>query len=200
MSGASNFARGPFVAFMSNSDIFGNGSSGFEIFRHRVFSTERIQYTFADVGESRTPVISDGGGFLAFASSSEIVDPDGRTRLTGAATGTAAPFNADGNFEIFRTKGRRQAWQITSSTGCDNSIPSIQDNGRSIVFVSTCDHIPGSNPAGIPQLFMYRDIKKSDPLISASACRIEDGCCNEANGCYPRIHGRKIRPPKPFRD
>lgn len=200
MSGASNFARGPFVAFMSDSDMFGNGSSGFEIFRYRVFTTERIQYTFADSGQSRTPVISDGGGFLAFASSSEIVDGRGRTRLTGAAIGLQPPFNADGNYEIFRTKGRRQAWQITTSSGCDNFDPSIQDNGRSIAFLSDCDHVAGENPAGMTQLFVYRDIKKSNPLLSATNCTIEDGCCNEANGCYARIHGRKIRPPKPFRD
>lgn len=200
MSGASNFARGPFVVFMSDSDIFGNGSAGFEIFRHRVFTTERIQYTFADSGQSRTPVISDGGGFLAFASSSEIVDPRKRVRLSGAAAGLQPPFNVDGNYEIFRTKGRRQAWQITTSAGCDNFDPSIQDNGRSIAFLSDCDHVPGENPGGATQLFVYRDIKKSDPLIQAANCRIEDGCCNEANGCYPRIHGGKVRPPKPFRD
>jgi hypothetical protein len=191
ITGASNFARGPFVVFESDADIFGNGSSGFELFRHRLFSTERKQYTYQTVGESRNAAVSDGGGFITFESTSELLDARRR-----AKSGGVPPFNADGNSEIFLTKGRKRVWQITRSTGCENSQPSIQENGDTIAFVSTCDLVAGQNPGGVPQLFMYFEVTSRDPWLSATTCKVAEGCCNAANGCYTQILGRQVRPPK----
>lgn len=190
ITGASSFARGPFVVFESDADILGNGSAGFELFRHRVFTTERKQYTYQSAGESRNPTVSDGGGWIAFESTSELLDLRRRVKR-----GSNPPFNPDGNSEIFLTKGRKRIWQLTRSSGCENTQPSIMENGDAIAFVSTCDLIPGRNPDGVPQLFLYLEVNSRDPLLSASNCSTSEDCCNEANGCYETILGRQVRPP-----
>jgi Tol biopolymer transport system component len=191
ISSASPFARGPFVVFQSDAPVWRNGSDGMEIFRYRVFHPRMTQYTDILTGSVERPVISDGGGYIAFQSSGEILDI-----RHDAKKGGAPPFNADGNYEIFRTKGRRKTWQITRTTGCVNNLPSVRDDGTAIVFRSTCDLIPGRNPGGIAQVFLYKEVKKGDPLGTASGCSVNNNCCNEANGCYEPVFGRKPKPRK----
>lgn len=191
ISGSSNFARGPFAVFQSNADLLGNGSGSFEVFRHRLFGFEQMQYSYAPVGESTNPAISDGGGYIAFESTSDLLDSRGP--LVGMG---ALPLNADGNREIYLTKGRRRIWQITRSTSCDNSQPSIQESGDMLAFVSTCDLVPGGNPNGIEQVYFYQKVRDDDPLASAAGCRVASGCCNVANGCYQPARGRQVRPPR----
>jgi hypothetical protein len=190
ITGASSFARGPFVVFESEADILDNGSSGFELFRHRLFSTEQKQYTYQAAGETRNPAISDGGGFITFESTSDLLDPAKRVK-----SGGAPPFNADGNSEIYLSKGRKRIWQLTRTSGCENLQPSIQENGDAIAFISNCDLVPGRNPIGAPQLFLYFEVTGSDPWLSADKCKVAEGCCNVANGCYTPILGRQVRPP-----
>jgi hypothetical protein len=72
----------------------------------------------------------------------------------------------------------------------------VRDNARAIAFRSTCDLVPGGNPDNLPQVFLYLNVKPRDPLMSADVCKVTDGCCNEANGCYTAIQGSKLRPPK----
>lgn len=194
ITGASSFARGPFVVFESNADILANGSTGFEIFRHRIFTFEEKQYTYQSVGESRNPSVSDGGGFIAFESTSELLDP--AKPMKGDVV---PPFNADGNAEIYLTKGRKRIWQITRSEGCENTEPSIMENGDTVAFISTCDLVPGNNASGLPQLFVYEEVNPDEPLYSASSCQQSQGCCNQQNGCYQQILGRQIRPPSTVR-
>ena len=87
--------------------------------------------------------------------------------------------------------------QITDSVGpCENGMVSIQDNGTSIAFRSTCDLIPGNNPDGVPQIFLYKQVTDDDPLLAPGACLVSDGCCSEGNGCYHSIDGRAERVPK----
>jgi hypothetical protein len=191
ITGASSFARGPFIVYESDNDVLGNGSTGIEIFRHRIFITEDKQYTYQAVGESRNPVVSDGGGHIAFESTSELIN--GERNVRGGGT---PPFNADHNSEIFLAKGRTRIWQITESSGCENVTPTIQDNGVSVAFVSTCDLIPGLNPNGVPQLFVFQQMKNTDPRMSADGCKAADGCCNVASGCYRQRLGAQIRPPR----
>jgi hypothetical protein len=188
MSAASNFARGPFVVYESDANPLGNPQTGIEIFRRRLFKYELLQLTYQLPGESHTPVISDGGGYVAFASSAELLD--GARAVRG---GGDPPFNPDGNLEIFRTKGRKQIWQITHSSNCENYSPSMQDNGKTIAFLSTCDLIPGRNPDGIPQLFVYSETKSSDPLLAS--CDVAEGCCSVSNGCYQARLGGQVRAP-----
>jgi hypothetical protein len=56
--------------------------------------------------------------------------------------------------------------------------------------------IPGLNANHVPQVFLYKEVKKGDPLGTAGGCLVSNGCCNEANGCYDPIFGRKPKPRK----
>ena len=70
---------------------------------------------------------------------------------------------------------------------------SFPDNGRGLAFRSDCDLIPGQNPSGVPQLFHYFEVDRSDAIYSPLNCRVEDGCCNVENGCYTPLYGRKVK-------
>lgn len=196
MSAASNFARGPFVIYETDMEMIPQNPPGsVEIMRFRYFRPELIQFTL-DVSADKTlqsarPSISDGGAIVAFESKGELIDSSRRIRY-----GSNPPFNADGNVEIFRAKAIRRIWQITRSEGCENTHATMRDTGRALAFRSTCDLVPGGNPSGVPQVFHYFEVHQSDPLFSAAGCKVEDGCCNEANGCYELIYSRKIKVPK----
>lgn len=189
ISSASQFARGPFIVFQTNSDLWRSGSAGFEMFRYRVFHPRMTQYTDILTGGVERPVISDGGGYIAFQSNGEILDPRRDARIGGAG-----PYNQDGNYEIFRLRGRRKAWQITRTQGCQNTVPSTSDDGRTLAFRSTCDLIPGLNANGVPQVFLYKEVEATDPRAGTAGCKTSEGCCNEANGCYHPIYGAKPNP------
>lgn len=191
MSSASNFARGPFVLYASDMDPIGNGSSVFEVLRFRLFKNELWQYTFDGGGDSGSGGISDGGGRTVFESRAELLDPNRRLR-----NGEEPPFNADGNSEIFLTKRKKQITQVTRTTGCESDQATIRDIGDAIAFRSTCDLVPGHNPAGVRQVFWYVLAEREDPLASAAGCSVAAGCCNEANGCLVNLFGRKISPPR----
>ena len=189
MSSASNFARGPFVVYESDADPIDNGSSSFEIYRFRLFKSELWQYTFATEDSAR-PVVSDGGGRMAFESKADLFVPSRPIR-----SGELPPFNADANSEIFLTKKKHQIFQITETSGCENNFPSLRDTGDAMAFRSTCD-LAGLNPGGVAQLFHYVLVDRNDPLSTAAGCDVEDGCCNEANGCFHVLFGAKQGPPR----
>lgn len=186
ISNASPFARGPFVVFETDTDLWNNGATGTNLFRYRIFHPRMTQYTDTRMngGEVRRPVVSDGGGIVAFDSTGEHV--------FRARRGT--PGNADGNAEIFRLKGRRKVWQVTKTEGCENTQASIKDDGRAIVFRSTCDLIPGRNPGARPQVFLWRLLRRDDPAYAA--CMADEDCCSEQDGCYRQVLGRQRRPPR----
>jgi hypothetical protein len=189
VSGASNIARGPFVLFHTNSDVFGNGSSGFEVFRFRDFHPLLVQYTFSPTGDSENPVITDGGGLIGVQSSGELLDP---RRNPGG------PFNADGNREIFLLRGRSHVQQVTDSVGCENTNPGVHGYIAEVIgFRSTCDLLPGHNPNGRPQVFVYRDVPRNQSA-QLSGCTLANACCHE-DTCYDRIAGPVRRPPRPYR-
>jgi hypothetical protein len=192
ISSASNFARGPYIVFSTSADVWNNGSTstGYQMFRYRVFHPLMTQYSGVTLGDVFKPQISDGGGYIAFNSTSEILNDRGAKHIG------PGPFNPDNNSEIFETKGRRKIWQITESSGCDNYDVSIQDHGGGLAFLSTCDLVPGSNPAGLPQVFLFRRVRSDDPVLQPGACSVLGGCCNEANGCYRQVFGKMDRPPK----
>jgi hypothetical protein len=190
ISSASNFARGPFVIYESAMDPIGNGSTPFEIYRFRLFKNELWQYTFGDQ-DSAHGGVSDGGGRVVFESRGEVLDPTRTLR-----NGEEPPFNADGNSEIFLTKRKRQVTQVTRSEGCENTLPTIRDTGDAIAFRSTCDLIPGHNPAGVPQVFYFVLVDPDDAISTSGGCEIVDGCCNEANGCFVNPFGKKVSPPR----
>jgi hypothetical protein len=190
MSSASNFARGPFAVFVSDADIWANSNSRPNLFRYRSFHPRMTQYT--DLKDPshviRNPGMSDGGRFISFESNANL-----NRRLK---SNSAVPlYDNDGNFEIWRMQKRSRIQQITDSpAGCENSESSLNDRGLDIGFRSTCDLIPGHNPSGVAQVFYYLQVKKSDPLSTAEGCKIEDRCCNVANGCYKKFEARTYRP------
>jgi hypothetical protein len=193
MSSASNFARGPFAVFVTPTDVWNNGNSGLNMFRFRSFHPRMTQYTPVEPPEEvRNPVISDGGRWIAFESDADLI---GRLKHK-----SATPVNPYGNFEIWRMQKRRKIRQITDSPlNCDNTQPSINDKGLNVAFRSTCDLVPGHNPNNVPQIFLYLQVKGTDPLAcfkGGCSCLVSEGCCNVANGCYRSIRGRALRVPK----
>jgi len=193
ISGASNFARGPFVVFDSDANPLEVAATGREVYRNRIYNFELIQYTHQVTGESQRPVVADGGGMLAYESTAELLNPD--RRILG---GGVPPFNADGNSEIFRSKDSRLIWQLTETENCESHFPSMDNAGFAIAFVSTCDLIPGQNPNGLPQVFLYRDTKKKDP--EQFSCPTDDDCCNIEKGCFQERIGLQMQPKPSRRD
>ncbi len=193
ISGASRFATGPYAVYDTDVDVIASGNAAPNVYKYRVQHPRTWQYTAVPPPYyARRPAVSDGGDQIAFESTGELMHHKKKTRA-----GEVPPFNADHNQEIFRTKGRRRMRQITDSVGpCENGMVSIQDNGTSIAFRSTCDLIPGNNPDGVPQIFLYKQVTDDDPLLAPGACLVSDGCCSEGNGCYHSIDGRAERVPK----
>lgn len=187
MSSAAVFATGPYVVYDTAADVLNSNNSTVNIYKYRIQHPRSSQYSIAELPYyARRPATSDGGDRIAFESNDELMDPTRKAR-----GGESPPFNDDHNQEIFRTRGRRRLRQITDSpAGCENGMSSIQDTGRSIAFRSTCDLIPGNNPNGVAQVFLYKQITKRDPLAAPGACLVSEGCCSEANGCYRSIDGR----------
>lgn len=197
ISSASPFARGPFTVFTTETDLWNNDSYGENLFRYRIFHPRQTQYTRGDAGPFKNPVISDGGGLIVFEAHGEPIDPNGRFD-----EGQNPPFNADGNSEIVFQKGRRKLTQLTETVGCQNDQPSVRDDGTYIAFRSTCDLIPGNNPGGVEQAFLYLQVKPDSPIACKKVdkfgceCTVENGCCNEGNGCLNLIQGRNTKPNK----
>lgn len=185
MSGTGVSAGGPSVVWSSNNDLWNNGSTGYEIFKRTTQVSKLRQFTDADSGDTRSPVVSDGGGRIGAQTTSELIDSSRKV-----VQGGPGPFNADGNNEIVRLDGKRRVRQLSRSTGCENTFPTIAGNGRTVAWHSTCDLIPGSNPTADEQIFVYRELKGKDTLSTAAGCSVAAGCCNVANGCYTEILGR----------
>ena len=185
ISGASNFARGPYAVFVTSADLWRNESTGFNMFRFRIFHPQLVQYTDLDVGNVRNPVVSDGGGKIAFQSTGDHLFKVKKNNVL------SPPLNADGNWEIFRMRGRRRVTQITHTQGCHNVEPSMDDDATDVSFKSTCDLVPGQNPNGVAQVFQYYQVKRRDPILEPGACVVSEGCCNEVNGCLIVTTGKQ---------
>ena len=190
ISQASPFARGPHIVFETNSDLWNNASTGTDIFDYRAFHPRMTQFT--NVGDpfvAKKPQVSDGGGVITFHSNGELL-----TQKREAKDGSMPPFNADGNFEIFRLKGRKKITQITRTTGCQNTDSSILDDGNRVSFLSNCDIITGENPLGRTQVFMYQRELLDAPILTTGTCTQANGCCfvtREEQTCYSDLTSAK---------
>ncbi len=193
ISSASQFARGPNIVFATDADLWQNQLDGFEMFKYRAFHPRMTQQSYVLDGGVRWPTVSDGGGWMTYASDGEVLHP-----ARGAQDGRSGPFNADGNYEIFQIRTRRLAWQLTDTINCENTHPHQMGSGEMVAFRSTCDIVPGQNASGVPQVFLYRKLKSRDPLLQAGTCRVEEGCCNVANGCFQELLGVQIKAPNRF--
>ena len=108
------------------------------------------------------------------------------------------PFNVDGNHEVFRLKGRHSGWQLTNTENCGNTQASLKDNGRRIIWRSTCDLIAGQNADGSTEIFMWSLEKSNSPLLSS--CLGDPNCCLDAKhgGCYEPVFSSQMgKPPRP---
>ncbi len=189
MAGVGISLGGPSAVFVSDADIMGNGSTGFELFKYRTFRRSLQQRTFTDTGDSRAPVVSDGGVMIVLQSNAELIDTSKKIREGGPP-----PLNGDGNFEIYRLRGRQRVRQITRTSGCQNTAPTITGNAKSIALVSDCPH--AGWPGGQPNVFLFEEIHRKDPRAAAGWCKTSERCCNVANGCYTSIFGRAHRVPR----
>jgi hypothetical protein len=196
ISEASPFARGPHIVFETDADLWQNGSTGNDVFDFRAYHPRMTQYT--NVGsplEAKRPQVADGGGVVTLDSNGEILAQD-----RAAADGSMPPFNADGNHEIFRLKGRKYATQITRTEECENTDSTIMDDGNRVGFVSNCDIVPGGNAAGKTQVFLYSLERVEAGIMQPGACTQAGGCClgsrKEAT-CYSDLSGRKPKISRP---
>ncbi len=132
-------ADGTRVAFSSSDDLVpgGNPNGNFEIFLWTQ-GTGFTQLTDTTGGGNRTPVISADGTRIAFSSSSNPM-------------GT----NADGNSEIFLWTSPSTITQLTNTTSGGNSAPSINADGTRIAFYSDRNVVPGGNPDGNFEIFLW---------------------------------------------
>lgn len=82
--------------------------------------------------------------------------PSGRW-VTYAATDDPFGTNADLNLEIFRhDRVLNTTVQVTSTSGCDNTLPSISDSGSRIAFVTDCTNLGGGyNPDGNSEVVVW---------------------------------------------
>ncbi len=183
ISGASPFARGPYVVFSTEADVWANDSKGLNLFRYRVFHPQLIQLTDIEDGDVSFPQVSDGGGRIVFQSTGDHIMNVAKPK------GTDLPLNADHNNEIFLLRGRRRIRQITLSSGCENKRPTLKDDATAFAFTSDCELIPGLNPDGAEQIYHYFQVKRNDPLLLPGACKVEEGCCSEDNGCLVIVQG-----------
>ncbi len=186
MSSASNFARGPFVVFHTDTDVWNNASTNLNIFRYRSFHPRMTQYTDLEGTDvAQNAVVSDGGRWIAFESNANLI----RVGIGDSVP----PFNEDKNWEIFRMQKLRRVQQLTETQGCTSDQASMNDDGLNVTFRSTCDLIPGLNPNGFRQVYLYAQVKEDDPLAGTIACQVSQGCCNEANGCYRKVEGKTTK-------
>jgi hypothetical protein len=190
ISQASPFARGPHIVFETDADLWNNGSLGTDIFDFRAFHPRMTQFTNAGAGfTAERAQVSDGGGIITFDSDSEML-----SQKHAARNGALPPFNADHNREIYRLKGRRKITQITQTENCENTQTTILDDGNRVGFISTCDLIPGENPNGLPQIFLYALERGEYPLLTNGQCTQANGCCLGKRGeetCYTDLTARK---------
>jgi Tol biopolymer transport system component len=101
------------------------------------FTLNQLTESVAGGSPNFGPQIAAGGGILAFSS-----DRD----LTGA--------NSDANSEIFHWVDGTGLTQLTESTGCFSSDVGISDDGKRVVFNSTCDLV-GQNADGSREVFLW---------------------------------------------
>ena len=66
--------------------------------------------------------------------------------------------NPDGNREVFLALFKRRVWnftQITDTIGLENRAGHVAKRGKIITFSSTADLVPGSNPDGNREIFLW---------------------------------------------
>ena len=135
---AATSADGTRLTFRSTADLLGdNPNLEQQIWlatrgAGSTFSFRRISAAVgADFGD---PDISADGEWISFASTGDLLPPG----------------NPDGNFEIFRyDMNNGTLAQITTTSGCTNGQPTINDGGGRIAFRSDCSLAASASSAEI---------------------------------------------------
>ncbi len=127
------------------------------------------QVTVTTLCENFQPKISGDGKKIVFLSDCEIISGS----------------NADQNYEVFlfdTEKGRFLQITDTKGTGKNNQPVANQDGSR-IAFTSSADLVPGQNPDGNPEIFLYdtgtkgmtQVTRSRPPAVSSSPSLSGDG-------------------------
>lgn len=166
--------NGSRVAFVSTADYAGaNGDLGSEVFLY-----ETASQTFRQLTQVDSPIaylhiqglgISDTGTWIAFSSTAD---------LTGS--------NPDWNAEIFRLAVDGGALlQVSNTSGCTNTAPSVNSNGRRIAFQTDCtDLITGFNADGNQEVVVWDD--------GSWRTRETTGCTSRDPSIYQANNGRYV--------
>lgn len=134
--------NGKRIAFSSNAEPVpgGNPEGWIHIFLFDDLSGTMTQLTNQSQTRNDFPSISDDGQWLAIESSSNLQHPG----------------NQDGNREIFLYDVASDSFlQITNTFGGTTNFPEVSGNGNFVAFSSRHDLVPGSNPGGEFQVFLF---------------------------------------------
>jgi len=160
---------GSLIAFVSTADYTGaNADLGNEVFAY-----ETASQTFRQLTQVDSPMgylhaqdlgLSDTGNWIAFSSTAD---------LTGS--------NPDWNAEIFRLDVDGGAvLQVTNTSTCSNTMPSVNSNGRRIAFQTDCtDLVSGFNIDGNQEIVVWND--GSWRTVETTGCTSRDPSIYQAN-------------------
>lgn len=129
---------GLWVVFEGASELFPGGVRQIALFD--VTAASLLQITNVASGSVLYPEINNDGTLIAFVSTADIV----------------AGGNSDGNRELFlydRTAGIFT--QVTTTTGGDTDLSTLNGAGTLVAFNSTADVVPGGNADGSSEIFLY---------------------------------------------
>ena len=160
---------GSLIAFVSTADFTGaNADLGSEVFVYETSSQTYRQLTQVDSPLAYLHLqdldLSDTGEWIAFSS---VAD------LTGD--------NPDWNAEVYRLAvNGGELLQVTDTTGCTNTMPSVNSNGDEIAFQTDCvDLVSGFNPDGNREVVYWDD--GSWGTVETTGCTSRDPTIFQAN-------------------
>jgi hypothetical protein len=158
------------IAFASNCNLtLANSDASTEIFLADTLSGVALsQLTSSTSCTSSDPSTNANGTRVGFVS---------YCNLTGA--------NSDGNSEIFliNTTPAPSVAQITTTSSCFSSTPSLDDAGTQIAFSSTCN-FTGANADGNEEIFRYQGGGVSFVQVTSSS---------SCDSLYPRFNAAGTR-------
>jgi Tol biopolymer transport system component len=148
-------ADGTTIAFQSNCNLTGSNADGNnEIYRFDTTTSTLTQITVSSGCINGDVSINADGTRIAFTSN---------CNLTGS--------DADGSFEIYRFDTTTHTLnQLTTTSGCDSDLPSINADGTKIAFRTNCN-FTGSDADGNDELYRVDTITNTlTPVTTSSGC------------------------------
>jgi len=160
------------IALQSTGDLdpLSNADGNLEIFLYNVALN------------SFTQITDTTGVDIATANIGPSITPDGNIIVFNSGKDLVPGSNLDANKEVFLFEVGSGFTQITQTTGGgigDNNPSSVSSDGSRILFRSSIDIIPGSNPDGNSEIFLFDETNGmdqiTDTVIGAAAILSSDG-------------------------